>query len=102
MFTNGMTQAQILASVQGKLNNLANALEDINKVYRWSSALLATDLEAAPLSFSAADATAILTAINDAHALYVVYTTGQAPSTYPQVTGPYPFAASQAAVLGAS
>jgi hypothetical protein len=96
-----MNQAQILASVQGKLNNLANALEDINKLYRWSSALAAADLEAAPLSFSASDATAILTAINDAHALFLIYTAGQAPGSYPQVAGnPYDYAASQAALMG--
>lgn len=102
MFTNGMTQAQILASVQGKLNNLANAFEDINKLYRWSSSLAAADLEAAPLSFSAADATAIQTAINDAHAEFMIHTTGQAPGTYPQVTGPYTYGTSQSALLGPS
>jgi hypothetical protein len=101
MFTNGMTQTQILASVQGKLNNLANALEDINKLYRWASGLSAADLQAAPLSFSNPDAVAILTAINDAHAEFVIHTTGQAPGSYPQVTNPYNFGASQSALLGA-
>jgi hypothetical protein len=42
----------------------------------------------------------ILSAIADAHALWVIYTTGQAPATYPQVTGPYVFGASQRAIIG--
>jgi hypothetical protein len=89
---------QIAGNATGKLIALRQALRDIDDLYAWSSSVAAADLVAAGVP--AADAPMILSAIADAHALWVIYTTGQAPATYPQVTGPYPFGASQRAIIG--
>lgn len=97
---NGITAQYIINNAQQKLANLRNALEDCENMHQWLAGVAVTDLEAAPLNFSAADAQAILTALADADAIYQIYSTGQAPGTYPQVTGPYVYAASQRAVIG--
>lgn len=99
MFTTGLTQAQVLASIQAKLLNLRNALEDVQDLYGWSSGISASDLETG-LQFSAADAAAILSAISDANAVAQIYETGLPPGTYPQPASAYVYAASQRQVIG--
>jgi hypothetical protein len=95
MFTTGLNQGMMLASIQNKLTTLRSALNDVADLQGWAAGVSATDLET-NLSINAADAAAILSAISDAAALSSIYQTGQAPATYPQVTGePYDYAASQ-------
>lgn len=102
MFTTGLTQAQILASIQGKLINLRNALNDAQSLYTWSSGISAADLEG--VGFSPSDSAALLAAISDADALAQIYRTGQPPGAgeggYPQATSSYVYAASQSQVIG--
>lgn len=94
-----ITQAQVVQLVQQRLLALRAALDGVNDLFGWTSGVSAADL--VTLGFSQADAGQILSAVADAHAEYLVHTTGQAPSTYPQVTGtPYVYAASQRLVLG--
>src|SRR5690348_3829278 len=75
------------------------ALEVVNDLYAWSSGVSAADLEAAPYSMSASDAAALLSAIADAHAEYLLHTTGLPPGTYPQPSSAYVYAASQNQVI---
>lgn len=98
MFTTGLSQAQILASIQAKLLNLRNALDDVENLYAWSSAIAATDLEA--IGFNDSDAAALLSAISDANAVAAIYRTGQPALSYPQPASDYPYAASQQQVIG--
>lgn len=88
----------IIANAQGKLISLRKALEDCHDLFRWSSGTALTDLEA--IGFNASDAQTVLTAIADANALYVLYNTGLPPSTYPQPSSSYQYAASQSLVIG--
>ena len=101
MFTAGNLDFNtVVVNTQFKLKQLRQALADIQELHDWSSAVSASDLQ----SIGAADATqanALLSAIADAAALATINATGQAPSTYPQVSGtPYVFAASQRQVIG--
>lgn len=97
----GISAQYIINNAQAKLSALRNALEACENMHQWLAGVALADLEAAPLSFTASDAQAILTALADADALYQIYLSGQAPATYPQVTGtPYPYGASQRAVIG--
>jgi hypothetical protein len=100
-FTAGITEAYIVNNAQNALVQLRDALDRVNDFYLWLSAYAATDLEAAPISMDSVSAGNLLSAFADAHALYQIYTTGQAPGAYPQVTGtPYVYAASQRIVIG--
>ena len=99
MFATGLTQAQTLASIQGKLINLRNALSEVSELYGWTSGLAQADMEAAA-GLSAGDASTALSAVADANALAQVYATGQPPGTYPQASSAYPYAASQRQVIG--
>ncbi len=97
----GQSAAAIINNVTGRLIAHHRALADLAGLYAWTSGLSAADLTAAPLSMASADANAILAAVADAHAEYLIHTTGQAPGSYPQVTGtPYNYSASQTAVIG--
>lgn len=98
MFTTGLTQAQVLASIQGKLVNLRNALDAVKDLYGWASGISAADLVA--LGFSTADAPTLLSAMADANALAQIYETGLPPSTYPQPPSAYVYAATQRQVTG--
>jgi hypothetical protein len=98
MFNNGMTQGQTLSLVQTKLTNLRAALDVVTDLYGWSSGVAVADLVA--LGFSSADATTLLSAIADAHALAQIYSTGQPPSTYPQAATTFVYSASQRQVIG--
>ncbi len=97
-----MTPAQLIQLVSQALVNHRQALNVLNELYKWTSGLSVADLTGAPIGMSATNANAILAAVADAHAEYLIHNTGQAPSTYPQVTGPYPYGASQTAVIGPS
>jgi hypothetical protein len=100
-FTAGITEQYIVNNAQSALVQLRDALDRVNDYYLWLSAYAATDLEAAPISMDSVSAGNVLSAFADAHALYQIYNTGQAPSSYPQVTGtPYVFGASQRIVIG--
>ena len=100
MFTSGLSQAQVLTMVQTALLQHRGGLEALEHLYAWSAGVSAADLVTA-FGFSTDDASSILSAIADGHAEYLVHTTGQAPGTYPQVTGtPYVYSASQSSVIG--
>lgn len=88
----------LVGNLQQALRAHQKALDTINSLYAWASGLAAADLVA--VGFSAIDATAFLSAIADAHAEYLIHTTGLPPSTYPQPASAYPYAASQNAVVG--
>jgi hypothetical protein len=98
IFSAGITQAYVTNNAQAKLVALRNALEDVENFYQWLSNYALTDLEG--LNFNANDGQQILNAFADANAMYQIYNTGQAPSTYPQVTSPYTYATSQRLVIG--
>lgn len=90
----------IVGTIQGSLLNLRNSLEAVNDLYSWISGISASDLEAAPFNMDSADASALLSAVADAHALYLISTTGQPPSTYPQAASAYVYSASQTQIIG--
>lgn len=93
-----ITQAQVTQVVTQRLYALQQALDAVQDLHGWSSGVSESDLVAA--GFTAADATAILSAVNDANALAQIYATGLPPSTYPQPAGAYVYAASQRQVIG--
>lgn len=88
----------IAGNVAQRLLNLRNALDAVQDLYGWSSGLSAADLEA--VGFSAADASTLLSAVADAHALAQIYSTGLPPGTYPQPSSAYVYAATQRQVIG--
>jgi hypothetical protein len=98
IFSAGITEAYVTNNAQAKLATLRNALEDLENFYLWLSNYALSDLE--NLGFNANDGQQILNSMADANAMYQIYTTGQAPSTYPQVTSPYTYATSQRLVIG--
>lgn len=91
---------QVMSLVQDALIRHRKALKDINDLYAWTSGVSAADLEALPGNLSAADANALLSAVADAHAEFLIHTTGQPPGTYPQAGSAYIYANSQTAVVG--
>lgn len=101
-----MTPGQLVANLVTLLKLHRQVLEQLNDYAAWASGVAASDLEQAPFNFSAVTANGILSAAADAHAEYLIHTTGQAPATYPQVPtaapGPYVYAASQNALIGYS
>jgi hypothetical protein len=99
-FPAGITSAYVVNNAQSKLAALRDAITQCEQFYQWLIAYSATDLEAAPINMDVPSANALFTAYADANALYQIYMTGQAPGTYPQVTGPYVYAASQRVIIG--
>ena len=93
----GLTAAQVTVQVQTALANHRAALEALQDLYRWSSGVAQSDLQA--IGFSAADALTLLAAIADGNAEAELHFTGQPPSTYPQAASTYVYASSQAQVL---
>jgi hypothetical protein len=91
----------LIANVVQELKNHRAALDALNDRYAWSSGISAADLQAAPISMTAADANALLAAIADAHAEYLIHTTGTDPS-HPPAGPAYVYAASQNQVIGAT
>lgn len=98
MFDTGLSKQQTLQQIQNKLKALQDALSNIVEMHAWSSGISTADLET--LGFTASDAAALLTASNDANAIASIYSTGLPPTGYPQPSGAYPYAASQAEVIG--
>lgn len=97
MFTANTNSAALVASIQNAIKALRDDLYNIQKLHAWSSGVSTAELVG--LGLSTSDANALLSAINDANAIAQIYQSGQAPGTYPQVTGPYPYQASQVAIL---
>lgn len=93
-----LTVASIVNSVQQRLLAHRAALDALNELYSWSSGVALADLQA--IGFSAADAGTLIAAIADAHAEYLLHTTGLPPGTYPQPASAYVYAASQTQVIG--
>jgi hypothetical protein len=96
----GVNSTTIGSVVTAKLVALRTALEAVNDLQGWASGVAVTDLEG--IGFSDTDASALLSAIADAGALYSIYATGQPPDTYPQAASAYVYAASQRQVMGVS
>lgn len=94
----GISQAQCLSNILVKLIALRNALRDTKDLYAWSSAIAPADMATAT-GYTTADATALQTAIADAHALALYYDTGIPPGTYPQPASGYAYGASQRLVI---
>lgn len=92
----GITPQAVTSGAQSRLMTLRLALEAAQDFHLWLSSYSASDLEAAPLSYAAGDATAILTAFNDASKLYDLYNGG----TLGSYTLPYNFSASQRIIIG--
>lgn len=78
----GLTQAEVTNLIQQRLLAVRNALNAAAELYKWTSGLAVTDLEAAS-TYSATDAPGVLSAVADANALSVLANTGAAPSSYP-------------------
>lgn len=95
-----LTASQIVGGAITLLKQHRLVLDQLAEYYNWSAGITAADLEAAPFSLDSATASGLLAAIADAHAEYAIHNSGQAPGTYPQVTGPYIYAASQNALIG--
>lgn len=98
IFAAGITQAYVTNNVQNKLSALRNALEGVENFYLWLASYALGDLTG--LGFSTNDGQLILNGFADANALHQIYTTGQAPGSYPQVTSPYTYATSQRLIIG--
>jgi hypothetical protein len=94
-----MTPAQVATNIQQRLLALRAALEGVEDLYGWTSGLTAADLAAAS-GYSEDDAPAVLSAVADANALAQIANTGLPPSTYPQPSTAYVYAASQRQVIG--
>lgn len=93
----GMTPAQLIANVQGKLEAHRQDLNRIKDLHDWSSGISSADLVA--IGFASQDATDLLSSINDAYGEYLIHTTGSDPN-HPPAGAPYVYAASQNRVLG--
>ena len=89
-----MNPGQVSGSVVSALKLLRAAYNAVDDVYGWTSGISAADLEA--IGFTAADATALLTAMNDAHAEHA-FRVGTPVTTYP---ANYNYQASQDAFIG--
>jgi len=99
IFNQGQLSAGIIAgNAQQRLVALRSALESVADLYAWSAGVAPADLEGA--GFNAADAATLQSAIADANALAQIYATGLPPSTYPQPSSAYVYAASQRQVIG--
>ncbi len=100
-----VTTDQVLNTARSLLAAHRRSLLDVQQYALWTAGISAADLQAiatgtgAPMS--SADAGIILAAMADANAEAQIHFTGQAPGTYPQVTGtPYIYAASQVRLIG--
>ena len=90
----------LLSQIVAKLSNLRFALEQANDLSAWAAGIVAADMQTG-LGLSAADAQTLKGALADVGSLYTLFTTGQAASGYPQVTGtPFVYAAQSRLVVG--
>jgi hypothetical protein len=88
----------VIGNIQQKLIAHRKALADLADLFAWSSGITAADLTG--VGVSPDDAPVILSAIADAHAEYLLHTTGLPPATYPQPPQTYVYGASQTQVIG--
>lgn len=95
-----LSAAQLINTIAGKLERHRAALSDIAELHAWSATVSAADLSAAPISMDPGDANAVLSAISDAYAEFLIHTTGLPPGTYPQPPSAYVYADSQNRVIG--
>lgn len=99
-FPAGVTATSIVNNAQQRLAALRNSLEGCEDFYRWLIGQSPADLEAAPVSMDAASVEKLFSAFADANAIYLIYSTGLPPGTYPQPESAYDYSASQRAVIG--
>ncbi len=98
-----MSAGALISQVQTTLLGIRNAMDAAEDLYKWSSAVSAADLTAAPPDgpgMRQEDAEALLSACADAHALADYYNVGVPPATYPQPALGYTYGASQRRVIG--
>jgi hypothetical protein len=88
----------IVNRAQQFMINLRDTFKSIADLQAWIAAQSDSDLEA--LGFSASDLGMLRSALADANALGLTYTTGLPPGTYPQPASAYVYAASQRLVIG--
>lgn len=93
-----LNPAMTVSQMQAQLAALRQAFTDVEATYQWLAGYAAADLEAAPLSFDAADAGAVLAAFADCHDLWM---TAQGTTGFPTATLPYNFFATIRAITGA-
>lgn len=99
MFQAGITQQGILQQVQGKLNRLRAALDDVREMNDWAAGVLVSDLTT--LGFSEADAATILGSAADANALNDYWNAGHPQAnTYPQPATNYALNTNAKQLLG--
>lgn len=92
-----MQPAQILNLVIAALRNHRASLNALNDLYKWVSGFTQADFQAAPLSMTPSDTSAMFNALTDAHNEWVNNQQGL-PATLP-ATG-YQYGASQTALIG--
>jgi hypothetical protein len=107
MFQAGNTAPGITANVQRTLVNLRNALSDAQQAQLWAASVSMADLIEAGFTpdpddpTTSPDAQDIKSALADADAYALIFDTGQAPGSYPQVTGdPYVYGQSIRNIIG--
>lgn len=97
MITENVTAQTLISVAAQRLLALRNALIGVQEFQTYLAGIANADLEAAPLSLSAAYVAALKSAFADADALRQLYQAGSLPGTY---TLPYVFQSSQAPVIG--
>lgn len=78
MIATGLSQSQVQNLVQQRLIALRNALDDVQKLYGWTSGLSPADLSTAS-GWSTGDATGVQAAVADANGLAIIAQTGTDP-----------------------
>jgi hypothetical protein len=78
--------------------NLRDNFKEIADLEAWISAQSDADMEA--LGFSAGDLSMVRSALADANALGLIFSTGLPPGTYPQPGTAYVYATSMRAIIG--
>jgi hypothetical protein len=78
--------------------NLRQTFADISALQAWIVAQSDSDMES--IGFTAGDLSMIRSAIADANALGLIFTTGLPPGTYPQPGSAYVYATSMRAIIG--
>lgn len=78
--------------------NLRDTFESIADMQAWVVAQSDADMES--IGFTAGDLSMLRSALADAAALGLIYTTGLPPGTYPQPASAYVYASSQRQIIG--
>ena len=95
-----MSASAVMGMVQEALAAHRAALSRLNELYTWTSGIAAGDLQTLPGTMPLADANALLAAVADGHAEYLLHTTGLPPAAYPQPSAAYVYGQSQTGVIG--